>query len=305
MDSNSTEFIAEAQEVIETFSRGLLEIEAQSRSGALDPDLINAAFRAVHSLKGLAGLFGATAVGDLSHALENTLDSLRLGKLDVTRDVLDVLFEAIELFGSLLESGGDPDADLERFLGKLQALTRASEQKVDTSQNLDWIGDSILGVLTEYEEHRLRENLRAGRNLFRVHAAFDILAIDVGIETLKDKLKAHGEVITYLPSVDGSSDDSIELDILVGSDADFQMISAYVADQDVTVHLLAPPGKDSRSAPAPLAEEVAPTPFIDQSPEPRSVQKTMVDESVELAAAASREEATPTETSLRSLSQTV
>ena len=95
IDQNATEFIAEAQEVIETFSRTLLELEAQSRTGNTDPDLLNAAFRAIHSLKGLAGLFGATAIGGLSHTLESTLDVARLGKLGLTRAVLDVLFEDI------------------------------------------------------------------------------------------------------------------------------------------------------------------------------------------------------------------
>ena len=59
IDQNAAEFIAEAQEIIETFSRTLLELEAQSRGSGPEPDLINAAFRAIHSLKGLAGLFGA------------------------------------------------------------------------------------------------------------------------------------------------------------------------------------------------------------------------------------------------------
>ncbi len=307
MDSNSTEFIAEAQEVIETFSRSLLELETQSRSGNLDPDLINGSFRAVHSLKGLAGLFGATSIGDLSHALENTLDSLRLGKLDVTREVLDVLFEAIELFGVLLmpkEGVGDPDADLDRFLGKLQALTRAAEQKVDNSESLEWIGEAILGVLTEYEEHRLRENLKAGRNLYRVHAAFDILAIDVGIETLKEKLKAHGEVITYLPSVDGSSDDSIELDILVGSDIDFQKMTEVVADQDVTVHRLAPPGKDGKARPPAVEDVHVPVSSSEQIPD-QPEPEVVVEEPKESPRPSAREDAQPSETSLRSLSQTV
>ena len=70
-------------------------------------------------------------------------------------------------------------------------------------------------MLTEYEEHRLRENFRLGRTLYRVHASFDLLAIDVGIEGLKLRLKEFGEVITYLPSADSSADDRIDLDILL------------------------------------------------------------------------------------------
>ncbi|MBL9106119.1 MAG: chemotaxis protein CheA [Myxococcales bacterium] len=242
VDQNAAEFIAEAQEVIETFSRTLLELEAQSRTGSTDPDLLNAAFRAIHSLKGLAGLFGALAIGNLSHTLENTLDGLRLGKLSLSRTVLDVLFEAIEVFGRLLmpqDHGGEASVDIEPILGRLRALT--DQAAPDGPQDsLEWVGEAILGVLTEYEEHRLRENIRSGRNLYRVHAKFDILAIDVGIEQLKDKMKAYGEVITYLPSADGSSDDAIELDILLGSKGSFTEISTALGVGDVTVHRLSP-----------------------------------------------------------------
>src|SRR5690606_27579363 len=132
----------------------------------------------------------------------------------------DVLFEAIEVFGRLLaphgEGEGDSGVDIDPILGRLRALTE-KETQAGPQDSLDWVGENILSVLTEYEEHRLRENLKNGRNLYRVHAKFDILAIDVGLEQLKDKMKVHGEVITYLPSADGSSDDAIELDILLGS----------------------------------------------------------------------------------------
>jgi two-component system chemotaxis sensor kinase CheA len=262
IDQNASEFIAEAQEVIETFSRTLLELEAQTRAGGADPDLVNAAFRAIHSLKGLAGLFGATAIGGLSHYLESTLDSLRLGKLSLSRQVLDVLFEAIEMFGRLLtprDDDGEPDPDIQPILGRLRALT---EQKAEDLplDNLDWVGESILSVLTEYEEHRLRENIRSNRGLFRVHAKFDILAIDVGIEALKDKMKTYGEVITYLPSADGSSDDSIELDILLGSKNSLAELCTALAVGDVTVHRVAPPEPSAIQPAPPRAAPAAPSP---------------------------------------------
>ena len=259
VDQNSSEFIAEAQEVIETFSRTLLELEAQSRTGSTDPELLNSSFRSIHSLKGLAGLFGAGSIGNLSHILENTLDGLRLGKLSLSRGVLDVLFEAIEIFGRLLmpqSEGGGEDVDIGPILGRLGALTDQAATN-EPQDSLEWVGEAILSVLTEYEEHRLRENIRSGRNLFRVHAKFDILAIDVGIEQLKDKMKAYGEVITYLPSADGSSDDAIELDILLGSKGSFTEISAALGVGDVSVHRL--------SQPEPVA------PRTPEKPAPRSM----------------------------------
>ena len=103
----SSEFLTEAQEVIEAFSHNLLELDAQQRSGDHDPDVLNAAFRAVHSLKGLAALFGAGPIAALSHSLEGTLDALRLGKIPLSPGALDVLFECVEAFQRMLGSFGE------------------------------------------------------------------------------------------------------------------------------------------------------------------------------------------------------
>ena len=66
-DKAREEFFSEAQEIIESFSRILLELDTAQKEGSKDPSLLNEAFRAVHTLKGLAGLFGAKQVGLLSH----------------------------------------------------------------------------------------------------------------------------------------------------------------------------------------------------------------------------------------------
>ena len=72
-DKAREEFFSEAQEIIETLSRNLLALDAAQKSGKEDPSLINEAFRAVHTLKGLAGLFGAVRLGAFSHRLEDLL----------------------------------------------------------------------------------------------------------------------------------------------------------------------------------------------------------------------------------------
>jgi two-component system chemotaxis sensor kinase CheA len=277
--SDSPEFVSEAQEIIETFSRRLLEIEGQINDGDdYDPDLLNGAFRSVHTLKGLSSLSGVNEIVDLSHELEETLDALRLGKLPLNQAALDLLFESVELFQQLLASAVDPDVvhvvDVRPFLARLALLSKPQAQVDDNP--LSWLDDSILSVLTEYEEHRLRENVRLNRRIFRVHASFDLMAIDVGIEALKGKLKAHGEVITYLPSADGSSDDRIELDILVGSKATLTVIADGIGEAGVTVEALGT-GERIVITAKPAAPEPAPEPVPIPEPPPRSRAKLKVE----------------------------
>ena len=49
------EFIAEAQEIVDSLNRGLIAAEAGARDGEVDPDQINELFRHAHSLKGISG----------------------------------------------------------------------------------------------------------------------------------------------------------------------------------------------------------------------------------------------------------
>ncbi len=235
----STEFVPEAQEVVEEFSRRLLELESAQRQGGEDPEALNAAFRAIHSLKGLAGLFAAGPIATLSHTLENALDGLRLGRVPLTPATLDVLFEAVETYAALLLAfeHGNEGADIEPLLARVQGLLGSAGPERQATA-LPGIDESILGVLTEYEEHRLRENVRLGRKLYRVHASFDLLAIDVGIEGLKARLKEFGEVITYLPSADASADDRIDLDILLGCDEQLSRLAEALGGEGVSVHPL-------------------------------------------------------------------
>ncbi len=261
--SDSPEFVSEAQELIDTFARKLLEIEGQTRDGDdYDPDLLNESFRQIHTLKSLSSLAGMNEIHDLSHQLENSLDALRLGKLPLNQRVLDLLFESVELFQNLLthvvEGEHGTPAEISKFLDKIEALSKPAEEKGEDP--LAWLDGSILGVLTEYEEHRLRENIRIGRQVYRVHASFDLLRIDVGLEALKVKLKSYGEVITYLPSADSTSEDRIELDILVGSKSTLAEIAAGINEEGVTIEALGTGERLVISKVAEPAEPASPAP---------------------------------------------
>src|SRR5271170_1789201 len=103
-DRARDEFLSEAQEIVEGLGRDLLGLDEGLRSGRVDPSLVNDVFRAVHTLKGLAGLFGASRMASLSHELEELLDHLRLGRVELTPTVLDLLFRSVELYGRILQA---------------------------------------------------------------------------------------------------------------------------------------------------------------------------------------------------------
>ncbi|MEQ8787466.1 MAG: chemotaxis protein CheA [Pirellulaceae bacterium] len=70
----------------------------------LDPDsgAINPVFRAVHSIKGNAGFFGLLGVKGFSHALENTLDEVRNGQVELTQDLQRAFVDGFDLLNDML-----------------------------------------------------------------------------------------------------------------------------------------------------------------------------------------------------------
>ncbi|MFT3768497.1 MAG: chemotaxis protein CheA [Minicystis sp.] len=219
MGDGRDEFLSEAQEIVEGLGRDLLALDEGQRAGRVDPGLVNDVFRAVHTLKGLAGLFGANRMASLSHELEELLDHLRLGRVDLTASVLDLLFRSVEIYGKILQAekeGRDqaiPEVDelirdLHRGTGGQSPASPAGQYELDPS---------LLAVLTEYEEHRLRTNIAQGLRLYRLRVQFQLATIDQALDELKAAAKPHGEIITYLPTGAGADADSIELDILMAS----------------------------------------------------------------------------------------
>ncbi len=218
------EFLSEAEEIIEKLNQDLLLLEEAAPGGAVDPDLLNEIFRSAHSLKGLSGMFGFSKVMSLSHNLENLLDRLRMGKVSLTAPVTDVLLSAVELLRKIVaqtSEGGDEfeERQIDGMIARLEGAL-SDDRASDESGPLDEldIDPEMLNVLTEYEEHRLIENVRRRRRIFMVHAKFDLLTFDQALGELTAQLKQHGEVITTLPAASPSKETEIEFEIIVGSD---------------------------------------------------------------------------------------
>jgi two-component system chemotaxis sensor kinase CheA len=238
-DKAKEDFFSEAQELVDGLSRDLLVLDEQSRKGESDPELVNDVFRAVHTLKGLAGLFGAARMTALSHQLEDVLDDLRLGRIELTARVLDLLFQSVELYGLILNAekgqAPEPSGEVESLLVALGEIShqRAGGGPSPLSQfDLD---PSILGVLTEYEEHRLRTNIQAGLSLYRIRVQFSLATIDSALEELKAKARPHGEIITYLPTGSGGETDSIELEILLASQSTLEDLRAPISGPGISI----------------------------------------------------------------------
>jgi len=84
------EFVIEAEENLQKVEENLLQLEKDPAN----EEILNATFRAMHTLKGGAGFLGLQAVVETAHAAEDVLGKLRSGELSLTPEINDLILEA-------------------------------------------------------------------------------------------------------------------------------------------------------------------------------------------------------------------
>jgi two-component system chemotaxis sensor kinase CheA len=167
MQSALATFVVEATELLSDMEANLLDLE----DGAVDEEIVNAVFRAAHTIKGSAGLFGLDHIVTFTHTVESVLDRVRgheiavsprlIGALLPCKDHLALLVDGIAA-GSLVSnaaldtSGLALQADLEVFLGEDGAAPPAAPS-TDTATEMAATG--LMHVSLRFGTDSLRSGM--------------------------------------------------------------------------------------------------------------------------------------------------
>jgi two-component system chemotaxis sensor kinase CheA len=120
------DFLVEAGEHFELIEQNFLTLEESPG----DLEILNGIFRSVHTIKGASGFLGLAKVQALAHIGENVLDDLRKGRMSVSPDVMELLFETEDLLKILVndvainlrKQGSPVDPDTTDLIARLEAL---------------------------------------------------------------------------------------------------------------------------------------------------------------------------------------
>ncbi len=138
-------FFTECRELLTDLAEHLDVLAA----GEGDLETVNAAFRAVHSVKGGAAAFGFDTLISFAHVFETVMDQIRGDRLELTDDVSSVLLRAGDVMEVLVEQaqlgGGEPPAKLERVLADLEEIADIvpTEEGEDTSDLVEAQSDAV------------------------------------------------------------------------------------------------------------------------------------------------------------------
>lgn len=129
LDDALKTFVIESRELLQSMEDALLQVEVTPD----DADLVNAIFRAAHTIKGSAGLFGLDHLVAFTHHAENVLDMVRAGELRITDDLAALLLKVCDQLNALIDlvdAGETADAATDhrnaQLVAELQAFAAAS-----------------------------------------------------------------------------------------------------------------------------------------------------------------------------------
>lgn len=253
LDQAQQTFIVEARELLQAMEQSLLQLESEPG----DEDAIGAVFRAAHTIKGSAGLFGLASIVSFTHIVEDVLDRLRDGHVAVDAALIAVLLQSGDHMLELIEvvaSRGEalPSAALEREAALREALGAYQEAPLP-SADIDTVAMDD-DVPTEVLWHL---SLRFGADVFR--NGMDPLSFLRYLETLGQLL--HVTTLTdSIPAVDGWDPEScylgFEIDLRSSaSHAALNEVFDFVRDDcEVQISVVDEPGDNSTAVDS---EEVA------------------------------------------------
>jgi two-component system, chemotaxis family, sensor kinase CheA len=240
-DSSKKDFLSEAEEILEELTTDLQQLEESLKRKKVPPDLINKLFREFHSLKGISGMLGFQAISDFTHELENMLDHLRLGKIELTEKTIDLLFQSIDFLNRLLsdiKSDSTEKADPGSLIARIEQMMKAPppEHRTPTFSELT-LDDQTKLSFTEYEEHRLRENIREQKKIYSIRLLLNNTTFDQDLRMINDQLSKHGEIISTLPYFDETvGPDKMLFRLIFGTEVSADILRSYIDFSDLEIN---------------------------------------------------------------------
>ncbi|MED1949179.1 chemotaxis protein CheA [Brevibacillus centrosporus] len=261
-------FIEESKEHLQAINANLLLLEN-------DPGNITHVkeiFRSAHTLKGMSATMGFEDMANLTHEAENVLDLIRNQKLMITSDIMDVIFQSVDLIEGMvidITEGGDGSADVSGPVKKLRAIVAgeftaesevaaasavaieedapAEEQIVAGEQDLD---DYALMVLKQSKE--------LGNNLMWITVTLNdnCLLKAARAYMVFDQLESLGEVIKTKPTVEDIENERFETSFEIA------YVTMHPADKIRSAILNISEIQDVKIDPIGLKEAQAPVPAV-------------------------------------------
>jgi len=195
-DHLAAELSEEIDRLIRRVNQGLGNLQHSQTKH--QPEILSDLFRSAHTLKAVFITGGYDDRAILAHSFEELLESLRLGNREFDNTTFTTLVKmARALDGQTLDG--------ENAFATEMSPSELQKKKVDTRKNDDSLMNQldlsreIRGAFTEFEDHRLAENLRLGRKIFEIRVELNTKGFDTELAEFRQQLNLIGEIVSVLP----------------------------------------------------------------------------------------------------------
>src|SRR3990172_1470380 len=123
-------FLEEADEQIQELNQNLLELEKNPDNN----EIINNIFRAAHSLKSSAAFVGLNELSDLAHTMENLLQGIRDGSMEITSEIIDIIFKCFDEIRNVIDTIGSGEKPVQEFQWLIEEIQEVCRESAKTEQ---------------------------------------------------------------------------------------------------------------------------------------------------------------------------
>ncbi len=124
-------YAVEAAEHLQSMNEALLNLEKDPENS----ETINVMFRAAHTLKGMSATMGYTNIKELTHEMENLMDSVRKNEMKLDSAAIDILFEGLDTLEKMAETPENCSRfDISALIGKISLLSKRETGAEATGQ---------------------------------------------------------------------------------------------------------------------------------------------------------------------------
>lgn len=244
-------YINEAEQLIARMNELVTKLcelhECGTAEGRTLNELLTELFRAAHTLKGSSGFIGLKCVEQLAHDMETVIDMLRLGRMELSDELIEVLLQsvdALELFISQLSSGEQPDETILVSISEcLSEMAMEScelpAKQAHESHEERIVPEHIARMLTEHQERLATECLNSGMHLYEVVVPVEVDEFEREAMRLKGAFSELGEVIAILPQPAGEGGCGIACSFVLASAASEDEVASMASQVGGTVKCLA------------------------------------------------------------------
>ena len=152
------DFLDEAHQHLQQLNEHLLALDEQVKAtgtNRFDGAVLNEMFRAAHTLKGLSGMLGLRRVNALTHKVEHLFDAARNNELELTHDVIEVVFESIDRLTEMLarlKEGQDDTVDCGAVLEEIAMVLAGSSGPPSPSAELAVAQSPAVDVIADVDD---------------------------------------------------------------------------------------------------------------------------------------------------------